>query len=738
MSQILNTPLSIPGEGTVTSVSGGNNITITGNPNINPVVNVSGTTQHSLLIGNATTSITSLGVATNGQIPIGSSGANPVLATITAGANITVTNSAGSITIASSAPGTGTVTSLTSATGITLSPTTITTTGTIGLTIPVVASSGGTGLTSLTVHSVQVGNGTGTITQVPVGSTNTVLLGNTGADPSFGQVPNAALVNASVTLNNGNNISVTGSPLSLGGAASFNLTGTTNHTVQIGNSGGSLTSLGVGSTNTVLLGNTAADPSFGTVPNAALTNSSVTLNNGNNITVTGGGPLSLGGTASFNLTGTTNNSLQIGNAGGSITSLGVATNGQIPIGSTGATPVLATITAGANVIITNSAGGITIAATGSGSGLVTANADTGSATTSSNAMTWAGGSNINTSATGSTVTVNLNNSPSVSGSLTAVTSITSTAGNFIITSASSATLGKITQSGSNLLHTYGTVNTFLGSSAGNTSLTIANSVANVGIGTSSLGALITSTSNTGVGYISLSALTGGSGLNTGIGYGSGYQLVTGSNCAFLGYLSGSNYTTNESSNICIGSSTLGTIGESNVCRIGAGTGTGAGQLSKTFISGIYDTAVGATTSVAIVDSTGQIGSGSANYVARTSWTPSLNFGGVSTGITYTTQVGNYSINGNMISFDLHIVLSSKGAQAGVAQISGLPTTTGGLSVCTILPISSLSFTGQLVARVTSSTIAILQFTTAGTGTTISNTSFANTSEFYISGTYSIN
>ena len=43
-----------------------------------------------------------------------------------------------------------------------------------------------------------------------------------------------------------------------------------------------------------------------------------------------------------------------------------------------------------------------------------------------------------------------------------------------------------------------------------------------------------------------------------------------------------------------------------------------------------------------------------------------------------------------------------------------------------------------MGRVTSSTIAILQFTTAGVGTAVTNTSFANTSEFYISGTYAIN
>jgi hypothetical protein len=85
--------------GFVTSVTGGNNITITGTATA-PVVNVSGTTNHSLLLGNATGSINSLGVATNGQLAIGSTGADPVLATLTAGANVTITNGAGTITIA--------------------------------------------------------------------------------------------------------------------------------------------------------------------------------------------------------------------------------------------------------------------------------------------------------------------------------------------------------------------------------------------------------------------------------------------------------------------------------------------------------------------------------------------------------------------------------------------------------------------------------------------------------------
>ena len=43
------------------------------------------------------------------------------------------------------------------------------------------------------------------------------------------------------------------------------------------------------------------------------------------------------------------------------------TNGQLLVGSTGASPVAATITAGTNISVTNAAGTITIAATGSGS-----------------------------------------------------------------------------------------------------------------------------------------------------------------------------------------------------------------------------------------------------------------------------------------------------------------------------------------------------------------------------------
>jgi hypothetical protein len=83
------------------NIIGTGSITVAGSANTE-TVQLTGLTNHSLLVGAGTATITNLGVATNGQLPIGSTGADPVLATLTAGGGISITNGAGSITIASS------------------------------------------------------------------------------------------------------------------------------------------------------------------------------------------------------------------------------------------------------------------------------------------------------------------------------------------------------------------------------------------------------------------------------------------------------------------------------------------------------------------------------------------------------------------------------------------------------------------------------------------------------------
>lgn len=76
--------------------------------------------------------------------------------------------------------------------------------------------------------------------------------------------------------------------------------------------------------------------------------------------VSGTLPIANGGTGATSFTA---NSLLVGNGSSALSALGAATNGQIPVGRTGLSPVLATITAGSNITVTNGSGTITIAAT---------------------------------------------------------------------------------------------------------------------------------------------------------------------------------------------------------------------------------------------------------------------------------------------------------------------------------------------------------------------------------------
>lgn len=56
-------------------------------------------TQHGVVIGDASNDIKTVSVMTNGQLLIGSTGADPVPASLTAGTNITLTPGAGTLTI---------------------------------------------------------------------------------------------------------------------------------------------------------------------------------------------------------------------------------------------------------------------------------------------------------------------------------------------------------------------------------------------------------------------------------------------------------------------------------------------------------------------------------------------------------------------------------------------------------------------------------------------------------------
>jgi hypothetical protein len=57
------------------------------------------------------------------------------------------------------------------------------------------------------------------------------------------------------------------------------------------------------------------------------------------------------------------------------------------------------------------------------------------------------------------------------------------------------------------------------------------------------------------------------------------------------------------------------------------------------------------------------------YIASTTVSPVISFGGASVGITYGTQYGRYTQIGNMIMYEANVVLTSKGSSVGSARIS---------------------------------------------------------------------
>lgn len=197
-------------------------------------------TDGGILLGSGSGAITATSQPTDGQLLIGSTGVDPVLATLTEGTGIDITNGAGSITVAvdtteigniptsfptdsgtatpsgnaltvtgsggistsgsgatitidgsgiaggittlagDTGTATGTTVTIAGGTGITTSATSSTVT--VNLDTPVTVPDGGTGQTSFTDGSVLLGNGTNAIDEVTL-TNGRILIGSTGANP---------------------------------------------------------------------------------------------------------------------------------------------------------------------------------------------------------------------------------------------------------------------------------------------------------------------------------------------------------------------------------------------------------------------------------------------------------------------------------------------------------------------------------------------------------------------------
>ena len=109
--------------------------------------------------------------------------------------------------------------------------------------------------------------------------------------------------------------------------------------------------------------------------------------------------------------------------------------------------------------------------------------------------------------------------------------------------------------------------------------------------------------NTAIGLNALSQTTGTAQVNTALGTNSLLNLESGNNNVCVGYNSGANYATNESSNICIGSQVAGTASENTTTRIG-----NFGTQTACYIAGIASVTTSNSQFVTIDTTTGHLGS----------------------------------------------------------------------------------------------------------------------------------
>lgn len=479
-------------------------------------------------------------------------------------------------------PGSGSVTSITFNGGLTSSPDPITAAGT--------ATLDQTGLTVLD-GTVYWDTGTQLLNTTATGTAGQILTSQgSGLPPLYADAPAGGIttIDGDVGSVSGSTVSFTGLTTA-GATVSFDGSGTAmtfNVSDVAGNTfvgtgsgtvgaGGSNTGFGNNALNAATnVWNTAVGGGAGIAVTTGMGNTFLGLNAGSNYTGSDSNNISIGAFAAG--TSGQSNVLSIGSGTGTGNgALSTAFISGINGNTLGGTPLF--------VVIDPSTDQLGVTSGGGGGGITTIDVDQGG------------------SVTGSTIDLFAN-----SGSANAGSSV-------MFVAVSGAEIDLQTSDANQ--------NTNIGSGSGNSSMVANGASTNCCIGVYAGHSLTSGSSNMLVGEASGFDMTTDS-YNVGIGQGSFrnangcndniaigtstlYNLLTGTQNLALGgnsnssFAAGVNYTSSESNNIAIQSP--GVTGESNVLRIGFGTGTSTGQINSAFICGITGiTVIGA----AVLVSTG--------------------------------------------------------------------------------------------------------------------------------------
>ena len=507
------------------------NINILGSPNISVLgtlatstlnIYIANTVQHAVQIGNISGGISSIPIATNGQVLLGSTNADPAFNNISVGNGIAKTEGPASLTIQ------GIQATTTQIGVVTLASDAEAIAGTDASKV-IVPTSLKAKLGVQTLHGIPIGTSTtATIAWTAEPTNGQLLLGSTGNAPVLGNLSvsngiaktegagTLAIAGIQATTTQIGVVTLATDAESIAGADSSKVIVPTSLKAKLGTQ--TLHGLPIGASTTASITWTA-EPTNGQllIGNSGNPPSLSTLTAGNNI-----GIANAAGSITLKVAGTTQYAVQVGSATNDLTSLALGSSGQVLISAgAGANPAFSS--PGTNSGLTQY--GVVIAE-GAGAFQATAAGTTGQtlmATTAAN-PSWTGSPSFSGTVTAGTgITSTTGNISASAGSLSASTTVTAgtnlvaTAGNVVLP-ATSATVGQITIGGVIYDHAYGTNNVFIGN-AGNFTLTVGSAQSNVGIGYQALHAVTTGANSVAIGYQAATVATTTGGL-TALGSGS--------------------------------------------------------------------------------------------------------------------------------------------------------------------------------------------------------------------------
>ena len=139
------------------------------------------------------------------------------------------------------------------------------------------------------------------------------------------------------------------------------------------------------------------------------------------------------------------------------------------------------------------------------------------------------------------------------------------------------------------------------------------------------------------------------------------------------------------------------------------------------------------------------GTGAANTLddyEEGTFTPSVTFGGASSGVTYNSsrRIGKYTKIGNVVEYFIHLELTSKGSSTGAVQMTGLPFTVVGdqhyiPGSVFIAAMASLASGAPIYRAMVGSTVLDCYEITSSSYAGITNSNYTNTTGVQVSGKY---